>query len=287
MIKNKFLLIILITLFIITPCWSQEPPTEDTHETATENQAKEIFDFGMDDYNIGDHAAAILDFEDAIKLNYLYFDAHEKYIECLIVKNRLDDGIKFYQHLGCPLPWDKKMSGIYYGLGKCYLKKNEIEEAKKYFQMAINKDPKNKFTEKIRQIDKMLEWHLLYPSKSEEEKYLQWAFIAGFILLIFIVIGPVRSYIISLRPKFTGRIVLVNPEGIKITDELVDNFFKSDAVTIGIGSNTELNGIVIPDSERVHAVLIAEKLVNQYRVRYKSSETAKNISYYKGKRSKR
>ncbi|MEQ8190073.1 MAG: hypothetical protein ABRQ39_19030, partial [Candidatus Eremiobacterota bacterium] len=112
------------------------------------------------------------------------------------------------------------------------------------------------------------------PGQTRQQKFIKIAVVAGVLILIFLIIGPVRNYIKSKQPKFTGLIFLFNPEGEKIEDQMLEKYKRVNSTTISVGSDSK-NGVVIPSAKPFHALLKAEKLVYQYRVSIAPQKDAK------------
>jgi len=127
-------------------------------------------------------------------------------------------------------------------------------------------DIKNTHKQELGRIEK--------PRETIMQRYIKRGAIAGVLLLLFLIIGPIRNYIKSKQPKFTGLIFLFNPEGEKIEDQMLEKYRRVNATTISVGSDSK-NGIVIPSAKPFHAILKAEKLVYQYRVSITPQQDAK------------
>jgi hypothetical protein len=80
-------------------------------------------------------------------------------------------------------------------------------------------DIKNTHKQELGRIEK--------PRETIMQRYIKRGAIAGVLLLLFLIIGPIRNYIKSKQPKFTGLIFLFNPEGEKIEDQMLEKYGES------------------------------------------------------------
>ncbi|MEQ8169028.1 MAG: hypothetical protein ABRQ38_09035, partial [Candidatus Eremiobacterota bacterium] len=151
------------------------------------------------------------------------------------------------------------------------------EDIIKYFTLSLSYSINNECAKAIIDIKNTHKQELgriEIPHETVKKKYIKIAVIAGMLLILFLIIGPVRNYIKSKQPKFTGLIFLFNPEGEKIEDQMLEKYRRVSATTISVGSDPK-NGIVIPFAKPFHAMLKAEKLVYQYRVSITPQKDAK------------
>jgi tetratricopeptide (TPR) repeat protein len=151
------------------------------------------------------------------------------------------------------------------------------EKIIEYFNLSLSENTDNECAKAIMDIKNTHKQDLgriEKPLETKKQKFLKIASIAGIVIFLLIIIGPVRNYIKSRQPKFTGLIFMFNPEGEKIEDQMLEKYRRVNNTTISVGSDPK-NGIVIPSAKPFHAILKAEKLVYQYRVNIAPQKDAK------------
>ena len=267
----KKVIISLIILFLYQfPCYCNDKG----NISASREQAKVQFDTGKQDYyDKGNYLNAQDYFMKAIEYYPNEIEYHRFLIDCMVVKDKspesFDKIIKFYQtQIGINfLPWSENRSSLYYGLGRCYLKtsKPDKQKATEYFDKSLKINPRNDFARDILKIAKHQKLTVKVPNRTLYKDYMTYGTGGLIIFGILMFFGPVRSYIKSRQPKFTGLLFLFNPGGEKIEDQLLERYKRVDNITISVGSDLKC-GIVIPTAQPLHALLKAEKLVYQYRV---------------------
>ena len=155
--------------------------------------------------------------------------------------------------------------------------KNNKEDIIKYFNLSLSYSIDNECAKAIMDIKnthKQTLSRIEKPGETRIQKFIKIAVITGIFILLFLIIGPVRNYIKSKQPKFTGLIFMFNPEGEKIEDQMLEKYRRVNTTTISVGSDPK-NGIVIPSAKPCHAMLKAEKIVYQYRVSIAPQKDAK------------
>lgn len=264
-----------------------------TQEDEKRISAENYFETGESFYISKNYQMAIEPFQTAIGFYPNYLKAHERLVDCLVVRlNSFEDAVKFYQKKidASYFPASDDRSGFYFGLGLSYLKSKTPDaraRATEFFNKSLKINNTNKCAMRIVEIAKKENLkNVKRPPTTLIQDYKKNFFTYGAPVIVLLLIFNIYKLIRTILPEFRGFIFVYNMQGDKILDEPLRKFRKSSLNSISIGSNSSKNGIVIPGTQPVHVILKSEKFLRQARAKLIPHKDGQVFLFLKQKNNK-